>query len=266
ALTDIDFTAAPGHTIGIIGATGSGKSTLINLIPGFYEAGSGQVLVGGKDVREYDKKELRSHIGLVPQNAVLFAGTIRDNLLWGKGDASDSDLAAAVSAAQAADIIEGKEAGLDEMVEQGGRNFSGGQRQRLTIARALVRRPEILILDDSSSALDYATDAALRKAIAALDYHPTVFIVSQRTSSIRHADQIIVLDDGRVAGLGTHDELMKSCEIYRQTDRIQFPAKEGGSESGKNLESSSGKPVKDNATDDSSFAGSIPVGGEVILS
>ncbi len=223
ALTDIDFKAEPGQTIGIIGATGSGKSSLVNLIPGFYGADSGKVLVGGVDVKDWDKNELRENIGLVPQKAVLFAGTIRDNLLWGKADATADEMEAAVQAAQAADIIKGKEAGLGEMVEQGGRNFSGGQRQRLTIARALVRRPKILILDDSSSALDYATDAALRRAIGSLDYHPTVFIVSQRTSSIRHADQIIVLDDGRMVGLGNHGELMESCEIYRQIDRIQFP-------------------------------------------
>ncbi len=222
SLTDIDFAVKPGETVGVIGGTGSGKSSLVNLIPRFYDCEKGQVLVDGADVRDYSLDDLRGRIGVVPQKAVLFAGTIRENLQWGKRDATAEEMAAALETAQIAEIIEKKENGLDSLVEQGGRNFSGGQRQRLTIARALVRHPEILILDDSSSALDYATDAALRKAIAAMQPKPTLFLVSQRTSSIMHADKIVVLDDGRVAGIGTHEELLRTCSVYREIYDSQF--------------------------------------------
>jgi len=222
SLTDIDFAVRPGETVGVIGGTGSGKSSLVNLIPRFYDCEKGQVLVDGVDVREYRLDDLRGRIGVVPQKAVLFAGTIRENLQWGRRDAADEELNAALETAQISEITAKKENGLDSLVEQGGRNFSGGQRQRLTIARALVRRPEILILDDSSSALDYATDAALRKAIAAMQPRPTLFLVSQRTSSIMHADKIVVLDDGRVAGIGTHDELLNICSVYREIYESQF--------------------------------------------
>ena len=222
ALTGISFTASAGETIGVIGGTGSGKTSLVNLIPRFYDCSRGRVLVDGRDVREYPLGELRGKIGVVPQKAVLFAGTIRQNLQWGKKDAEEEEMLRALRLAQAEDIIEKKQDGLDSHVEQGGRNFSGGQRQRLTIARALVRQPEILILDDSSSALDFATDAALRKAIASLEPRPTLFIVSQRTSSIRHADRILVLDDGQAVGIGTHEELLQSCEVYREIYRSQF--------------------------------------------
>ena len=215
SLTDISFTARPGQTIGIIGGTGSGKSTLVSLIPRFYDATSGTVTVDGLDVRRMRTEALRSRIGMVPQKAMLFKGTIRSNLLWGSPDADEARLTEVLRTAQALDVVAGKPKGLDEPVEQAGRNFSGGQRQRLTIARALVRRPSILILDDSASALDYATDAALRRAIRALPDAPTTFIVSQRASSIRFADQILVLDEGRLVGLGTHDELLASCPVYR---------------------------------------------------
>lgn len=230
ALSDITLCAAPGETIGVIGGTGSGKSSLVNLIPRFYDCEQGCVLVDGKDVRSYPLEELRKKIGVVPQKAVLFAGTIRENLQWGKKEATEEEMIRALKLAQVAEVIEKKENGLDSQVEQGGRNFSGGQRQRLTIARALVREPEILILDDSSSALDFATDAALRKAIASIEPKPTLFIVSQRTSSIRHADQIIVLDDGRIVGTGTHDELLQSCEVYREIHQSQFHGTEGEKE------------------------------------
>lgn len=222
ALSGITFKAAPGETIGVIGGTGSGKTSLVNLIPRFYDCCGGCVLVDGKDVRSYSLEELRGKIGIVPQKAVLFAGTIRDNLRWGKKDATEEEMIRALELAQVTEVIEKKENGLDSQVEQGGRNFSGGQRQRLTIARALVRRPEILILDDSSSALDFATDAALRKAIASIEPEPTLFIVSQRTSSIRHADRIIVLDDGRIVGTGTHEELLQSCSVYQEIHQSQF--------------------------------------------
>ncbi|MCC8028922.1 MAG: ABC transporter ATP-binding protein/permease, partial [Lachnospiraceae bacterium] len=221
ALTDISFSVKKGETIGIIGGTGSGKSSLVNLIPRFYDCSRGEVRVDGRDVRTYDQDELRSRIGVVPQKSVLFSGTIRENLRWGKRDASEEEMLRALAAAQISEITGTKENGLDSRVEQGGRNFSGGQRQRLTIARALVRRPEILILDDSSSALDFATDAALRKSIASLTPRPTLFVVSQRISSMRHADQIIVLDDGRVAGIGTHEELLQTCEVYGEIYRSQ---------------------------------------------
>ena len=223
SLSHISFAAGHGETVGIIGGTGSGKTTLVNLIPRFYDVSAGRVLVDGVDVREQSAEALRQKIAVVPQKAVLFEGTIRDNLRWGDLSATDEDLWRALEAAQAAEVVRAKPGGLDEMVEQGGRNLSGGQRQRLTIARALVRRPEILILDDSASALDYATDAALRKSLRALDWPVTVFIVSQRASSIRHADVILVLDDGELAGLGTHDELLKTCPVYQEIYFSQYP-------------------------------------------
>lgn len=226
SLTDIDFRLKRGETVGVIGGTGSGKTTLVNLVPHFYDVTEGSVKVAGKDVRAYDPKVLRDKIGVVPQKAVLFKGTIRENLQWGKADATDEELMAAARAAQADKVIEDK-GGLDAPVEQGGRNFSGGQKQRLTIARALVRRPEILILDDSASALDYATDAALRRALKELDYAPTVFVVSQRTSAMNGADKIVVLDEGRAAGIGTHEELLKDCPVYREIYESQHK-KEGG--------------------------------------
>lgn len=221
SLSDITFTAAKGETIGIIGGTGSGKSSLVNLIPRFYDAASGEVKVGGVNVKDMDVEQLREKIGVVPQKAVLFHGTIRENMQWGVTNASDDEIMEAIEAAQGLDVIKAK-GGLDCEIEQGGKNLSGGQRQRLTIARALVKKPEILILDDSASALDFATDAALRKSLRELDYHPTVFIVSQRTSSIQHADRIIVLDDGAAVGIGTHDELMKSCSVYQEIYNSQF--------------------------------------------
>ena len=228
ALSGIDLRVKPGQTVGLIGGTGSGKSTLVSLIPRFYTATSGAVYVDGTDVRAWAPEALRRKIGFVPQKAVLFHGTIRDNLLWGNEAASDDELLTAASLAQASDVLAAK-GGLDGAVEQFGRNLSGGQRQRLTIARALVRRPEILILDDSASALDFATDAALRKALRSLDYDPTVFLVSQRTSTVRSADQILVLDDGKAVGLGTHDELLRSCPVYREIYDSQF-RKEGQDE------------------------------------
>ena len=223
AISDISFDILKGQTVGVIGATGSGKSTLVNLIPRLYDTTKGQVLVDGVNVRDYSKKDLLSKFGIVPQKAVLFEGTIRDNLLWGNENASDDEIMEAIELAQATEVIKNKGKGLEAVVEQNGRNFSGGQKQRLTIARALVRKPEILILDDSASALDFATDAKLRAAIAGLDKDMTVFIVSQRTSSIRNADVIIVMDDGEMVGCGTHDELMKSCEVYQEIYYSQFP-------------------------------------------
>ncbi len=211
--------------MGIIGPTGAGKSSIVNLIPRFYDATSGTVLVDGTDVREYDINALRKKCGVVPQKAVLFRGTIRTNLLWGDENAADDELYAALKAAQALEIAEQSLGGLDRRITQGGENLSGGQRQRLTIARALVRRPEILILDDSASALDFATDAKLRIALRELDYRPTVFIVSQRVSSVMYADRIIVIEDGRMAGMGTHEELMESCDLYREIASSQL--KEG---------------------------------------
>ena len=227
SLSDIELTARPGDTVGIIGGTGSGKTTLVNLIPRFYDVTRGHVYVDGQDVRTYDTETLRNKIGVVPQKAVLFKGTIRSNLLWGNDKATDEELWAALDTAQAKEFVEAKPGGLDAPVEQNGRNFSGGQRQRLTIARALVRRPEILILDDSASALDFATDAKLRKSLRSLDYSPTVFIISQRTSSIRSADHILVLDDGRTVGAGTHDELLRDCPVYEEIHNSQYK-KEGG--------------------------------------
>ena len=216
SLSGISFAAESGQTVGIIGGTGSGKSSLISLIPRFYDVTGGSVLVGGLDVKSWDLEALRSRVGVVQQKAVLFTGTIRDNLLWGNENATDDDLWQALQTAQANEFVSAKPKGLDEPVEQGGRNFSGGQRQRLTIARALVRRPDILILDDSASALDFATDLKLRQAISGLESSPTVFIVSQRASSIRHADVIVVLDNGQTVGVGTHQELLDSCEVYRE--------------------------------------------------
>ena len=214
-LTNMDFSVQKGETVGIIGGTGSGKSSLVQLIPRFYDATVGNVSVNGKNVKDYEINELRKKIGIVPQKAALFKGTIRENILFGAPDADEEAIMEAITVAQAKEFIEKKDGGLDAPVGQGGRNLSGGQRQRLTIARALVRRPEILILDDSCSALDYATDAALRAGIKGLSYKPTVFIVSQRTASIQYADKIVVLDDGDIAGIGTHEELLKDCEVYR---------------------------------------------------
>ncbi|MBE7101061.1 MAG: ABC transporter ATP-binding protein [Clostridiales bacterium] len=227
ALENISFSVRRGETLGVIGGTGSGKTTLVNLIPHFYDVSGGQVRVGGKDVRAASMQEyLRERVGVVPQKARLFKGTIRENLLWGKADATDEELFIALKLAQASEVVAGK-GGLDAEVEQGGKNFSGGQKQRLTIARALVRKPEILILDDSSSALDYATDAELRKDIKTLQ--TTTIIVSQRASSVQHADKIVVLDDGKAVGIGTHEELLDSCEVYREIYRSQYvDEREGG--------------------------------------
>ncbi len=216
ALRDISFRAMPGQTIGVIGGTGAGKTTLINLIPRFYDVTAGEVLVAGQNVRDYALETLRAKIGLVPQRSVLFRGTLRSNMQWGRPDATDDEIYAALKTAQAYDFVEQKGEGLELEVEQEGRNFSGGQKQRLAIARALVRRPEILILDDSASALDFATDAALRKAIKTDTENMTVFLISQRVSTVRNSDQIIVLDDGQVAGIGTHAELYRSCPVYHE--------------------------------------------------
>ncbi len=222
SLSDITFTAKKGQTIGVIGGTGSGKSSLISLIPRFYDATKGTVEVFGRPVQEYPREKLRGKVSVVMQKAQLFGGTIRSNLLWGNKNATDDELWAALETAQAAEFVRSKPMGLDEPVEQGGRNLSGGQKQRLTIARALVGRPDVLILDDSASALDYATDAALRKALAALPGGLTVFIVSQRAASLQHADQIVVLDDGHMVGLGTHAQLLESCPVYQEIYASQF--------------------------------------------
>ena len=219
----ISFTALPGQTVGVIGGTGSGKTTLINLIPRLYDAFSGDVLLDGVNVREFDLVSLRRSIGIVPQKSVLFQGTIRKNLCWGKADATDAELWAALETAQAYEVVKSREGELDAPVEQGGANFSGGQRQRLAIARALVRKPSILILDDSASALDYATDAKLRMAIRNMEHPPTTFIVSQRAASVRYADQILVLDDGRLVGIGKHDQLLETCTVYQEIYYSQFP-------------------------------------------
>lgn len=222
SLTDINLHVKAGQTIGIIGGTGSGKSSLVNLIPRFYDVSSGALYVDGKDVRAYDLTRLRDKIGIVMQKAVLFSGSIRENLLWGNPDATEEQLWKALEAAQAVDVVKGKSAGLDEKIEEGGKNLSGGQKQRLTIARAIVKDPDILILDDSASALDFATDARLRAALKNLQGQKTIFIVSQRTSSIQFADQIVVLDDGKAVGIGTHDELLNTCEVYREIYESQF--------------------------------------------
>ena len=222
SLSGLSFSVGPGETIGVIGGTGSGKTSLVNLIPRFYDATGGEVLVRGANVQSYPLEELRSMIGVVPQKAVLFQGTVRENLKWGNPDATDDELWDALASAQAQEVVESMKGGLDFEIEQAGRNLSGGQRQRLTIARALVRRPRILILDDSSSALDFATDAALRKSIRELPYSPTVFLVSQRASSIQYADKIIVLDDGEAVGIGTHEELLRDCAVYQEIYNSQF--------------------------------------------
>lgn len=226
SLSDLNFRVKRGQTIGIIGGTGAGKTSLVHLIPRFYDATAGRVLVDGIDVRSYPAQQLRNKIGIVPQKAVLFAGTIEDNLRWGKNDATEEEMQDALRASQSLEFVQSRAGGLRAPVAQGGKNLSGGQRQRLTIARALVRKPEILILDDSASALDYATDAKLRKSIREMDRSVTVFIVSQRAASIQHADLIVVLDDGAVAGLGTHQELLQHCPIYQEIYYSQFP-KEG---------------------------------------
>lgn len=232
SLTDIDFTVKKGETIGVIGGTGSGKSSVVNLIPRFYDATKGSVKVEGRDVREYTLEDLRSRIGMVLQKAVLFKGTIRENMRWGNENATDEEIMQALEIAQAKEFVDKKEGGLDFLVEQGGKNLSGGQRQRLTIARAIVKKPDILILDDSASALDFATDAKLRMAIRDMENRATVFIVSQRAASIMYADKIIVLDDGQVVGMGTHEELLAGCEVYQEIYYSQFK-KSGGNENAK---------------------------------
>ena len=226
SLENIDFTAKKGETVGIVGGTGSGKSTLVNLIPRFYDITRGELLIDGIDVKKYPLSQLREKIGIVPQRALLFKGTVRSNMLWGKRDATDEEIWAALETAQAAEFVKKLPEGLDAPVEQGGRNFSGGQRQRLTIARAVVMKPEIIILDDSSSALDFATDAALRSALKNDISYSTVFIVSQRASSVRHADKIIVLDDGKAVGIGTHKELFNDCPVYREICLSQMSEQE----------------------------------------
>lgn len=239
-LHNMNFVVNRGETVGIIGGTGSGKSSLVNLIPGFYPVTEGAIRLDGTDLKAMSEDELRSRIGMVPQKAVLFKGTIRSNLQWGKPDATEEEMWQAIDVAQAREVVEGKDGKLDARVAQNGKNLSGGQRQRLTIARALVRKPEILILDDSASALDYATDAKLRAALRELEGNTTTFIVSQRASTIRHADKIIVLDDGEMAGIGTHDELMKDCEVYKEIYYSQYPeerlkaeaARKGGNQNG----------------------------------
>lgn len=223
SLSDINFCAEKGQTIGIIGGTGSGKSSLVNLIPRFYDATDGTVKINGRDIKEYQTENLREHIGVVLQKAVLFKGSIADNLRWGKEDATEQEMYEALDISQAREFVDTKQGGLEFQIEQGGRNLSGGQKQRMTIARTLVRKPEILILDDSASALDFATDAALRKSIKEMKNQPTVFIVSQRAASIQYADQIIVLDDGAMAGIGTHEELLKDCPVYQEIYYSQFP-------------------------------------------
>lgn len=232
SLSGISFTAARGETVGIIGGTGSGKSSLVNLIPRFYDVYGGEVLVNGVNVRDWNISALRKNIAVVPQKAVLFSGTIRENLLWGNENASDDELWSAVETSQSADVVKSKENGLDSMIEQGGKNLSGGQRQRLTIARALVKSAEILIMDDSASALDFATDAKLRAAIQDLGNRPCTFIVSQRASSVMHADKIIVLDDGAAVGIGTHEELLRDCAIYAEIYVTQFKSGKGGAVNG----------------------------------
>lgn len=232
ALSGITFEAYRGETIGIIGGTGSGKSTLVNLIPRFYDVSKGRVSIAGTDVRDYPLAQLREKVGVVPQKAVLFHGTIAENLRWGNENATEEELWKAIALAQATDVVQGKEEGLHHMIEQGGRNLSGGQKQRLTIARALVKNPDVLILDDSASALDFATDAKLRSALQTIREDRTIFIVSQRTSSIQHADRIIVLEDGEAVGMGTHKELLETCEVYKEIYDSQFKKEEGGRTNG----------------------------------
>ncbi len=222
SVSGISFNAPAGSITGVIGGTGSGKSTLVNMIPRFYDATSGVVKLNGVDIKDYPIEDVRENIGVVMQKAVLFHGTIRENMKWGNENATDEEIMEALKAAQALEVVEGKEGGLDYMIEQGGRNLSGGQRQRLTIARTLVKKPAMLILDDSASALDYATDAKLRKSLKELTFNPTIFIVSQRTSSIQHADNIVVLDDGMLVGQGTHDELLKTCDVYEEIYNSQY--------------------------------------------
>lgn len=222
ALSDISFSVMAGETVGIIGGTGSGKSSIVNLIPRFYDVARGSVKLNGRDVKTYSLEELREKIGVVPQKTVLFQGSIRENLKWGNANATEEEMYEALEIAQAKEIVENKEGGLDYLIEQGGKNLSGGQRQRMTIARALMKKPEILILDDSASALDFATDARLRLAIREMKQEMTVFIVSQRAASILHADQIIVMDDGKIAGMGTHESLIKDCEVYQEIYYSQF--------------------------------------------
>ena len=235
SLTDISFSVKRGETVGIIGGTGSGKSTLVNLIARFYDATSGEILLDGENIRNYSRRALRDKIGVVPQRAALFKGSIRDNMKWGREDATDEEIWSALTTAQAREIVEGKPGQLDFALEQNGKNLSGGQRQRLTIARALVKNPEILILDDSASALDFATDAALRKALAGLGGQVTTFLVSQRAASILQADQILVLDDGALCGLGTHDTLIRSCSTYREIYFSQFPEERNRYENGEKI-------------------------------
>ena len=222
ALKDINLTIKDGEIFGIIGQSGAGKSTILNLVIGFNQAESGKVLIDGKDISKIDLRTYRKHLAVVPQTSILFSGTIRDNIRWGKKDATDTEIMEALDIAQAREFVEKKDGKLDSFVDQGGKNLSGGQRQRLTIARAVVRKPDILILDDSASALDYATDAALRKSIREMKDAPTLFIVSQRAASLMHADRIIVLDDGNVAGIGTHEELLENCEVYQEIYYSQF--------------------------------------------
>ena len=222
ALTDINFSVMPGETVGVIGGTGSGKSSLVNMIARFYDATEGEVKINGRNVKEYNIESLRNHVAVVMQKALLFKGSIRDNMKWGKKDATDDEIMEALDISQSREFVEKKDGKLDAFIDQGGKNLSGGQRQRLTIARAMVRKPDILILDDSASALDFATDAALRKAIRGMKSSPTLFIVSQRAASLMHADKIIVLDDGKVAGIGTHDELLAGCEVYQEIYYSQF--------------------------------------------
>lgn len=244
SLTDISFSVKRGETVGIIGGTGSGKSTLVNLIARFYDATSGEILLDGENIRNYSRRALRDKIGVVPQRAALFKGSIRDNMKWGREDATDEEIWSALTTAQAREIVEGKPGQLDFALEQNGKNLSGGQRQRLTIARALVKNPEILILDDSASALDFATDAALRKALAGLGGQVTTFLVSQRAASIRQADQILVLDDGALCGLGTHDTLIRSCSTYREIYFSQFPEERNRYENGEKIsDRQDGTPV-----------------------
>ncbi len=246
ALSKLSFTAKKGQTIGIIGGTGCGKSTLVNLIPRFYDVTEGEVLVDGINVKDYTFNQLRNNIGVVPQKAVLFNGTIADNMRWGKVDATKEEMEKAIAIAQGSDVVASKKNGLEEMILQGGKNLSGGQRQRLTIARALVKEPEILILDDSASALDFATDAKLRKAIKEETQDMTVFIVSQRASSIKHADQIVVLEDGEMAGLGTHEELLQSCEVYQEIVKSQDDSQRGQQEERKEGQLKNGQKEQEN--------------------